>query len=48
MTKSDYKNRAKPNVVDNPEKLFPGWYWVTAGAVTVYILFFFYLLGGGK
>ena len=31
--RQDYKDRVKPNIVDNPDLLFPAWYWVVVSAV---------------
>jgi hypothetical protein len=38
--RQDYKDRCTqpPNIVDNPELLFPAWYWVASAIITVLIL----------
>jgi hypothetical protein len=36
--RQDYKDRCKPNLVDNPELLMPMWYWVASAIITAVIL----------
>jgi len=36
--RQDYKDRVKPNIVDNPDQLMPLWYWVASAIITVLIL----------
>ena len=36
--RQDYKDRVKPNIVDNPDLLFPAWYWVASAIITAFIL----------
>ena len=36
--RQDYKDKTTPSIIDNPEKLFPAWYWVASAIITVLIL----------
>ena len=37
--RQDYKDRAAPpNIVDNPDLLFPAWYWVASAIITAVTL----------
>ena len=36
--RQDYKDRCKPNLVDNPDQLMPLWYWVASAIITAFIL----------
>jgi len=36
--RQDYKDRCKPNLVDNPDKLFPAWYWVASAIISMVTL----------
>jgi hypothetical protein len=45
MIKKDYKNRHNENLVDNPDKLFPAWYWIASAVAVVYFLFKIFLIG---
>jgi len=36
--RQDYKDRCKPNLVDNPDQLMPLWYWVASAIITALTL----------
>ena len=36
--RQDYKDRVKPNIVDNPDLLFPAWYWVASAIISMVTL----------
>ena len=36
--RQDYKDRVKPNIIDNPDLLFPAWYWVVSAIISMVTL----------